>query len=74
MLLNLYDQKGILIKSVDMDDQNMIIFLNKLFAGLKYNLDNAAKATNKVLQEIKNCGSVIIHNPIFNNKIEIIGD
>ena len=74
MLLNLYDQRGILIKSVNMDNQDIAIFLNKLFTGLKYNLDNAAKATNKVLQEIKDCGSVIIRNPATKARIEIIGD
>lgn len=74
MLLNLYDQKGILIKSVNMDNKDITIFLNKLFAGLKYNSDNADKATKNVLQEIKDCGNAIIYNPAINTKIEIIGD
>lgn len=74
MLLNLYDQKGILIKSVNMDNQDITIFLNKLFSGLKYSQDNVNRAIKNVSQKIKDCGSVIIHNPIFNNKIEIIGD
>lgn len=73
MLLNLYNQ-GILIKSVNMDIKTINDFLNKLFVGLKYNSDNAAKATKNVLQEIKDCGSVVIHNPAINTKIEIIGD
>lgn len=74
MLLNLYDQKGILIKSVNMNDQGITLFLNKLFVGLKYNSDNAAKATKNVLQEIKDCGQVIIRNPATKTRIEIIGD
>lgn len=74
MLLNLYDQKGILVESVNMDTQDITIFLNKLFAGLKYNLDNVSKATKNVLQEIKDCGKVIIRNPATKTRIEIIGD
>lgn len=72
MLLNLYDQ-GILIKSVDMDIKTITIFLNRLLIDSKYSKTNAAKATNKVLQEVKDCGSATIHNPALNSKIEIIG-
>lgn len=74
MLLNLYNQKGILIKSVNMDIKTITDFLNKLFVGLKYSKINAHKAIKNVLQEIKYCGSAIIYNPALNNKIEIIGD
>ena len=74
MLLNLYDQKGILIKSVNMDAQDITIFLNKLFMGLKYSKTNVNIAIKNVLQEIKDCGNVIIRNPAINTKIEIIGD
>lgn len=73
MLLNLYDQ-GILIKSVNMDVKTIAVFLNRLLIGSKYSKTNAAKATNKVLQEIKDCGSAIIRNPALNTRIEIIGD
>ena len=74
MLLNFYDQTGILIKSVDMDIETITDFLNKLFIGLKYSKTNVNIAIKNVLQEIKDCGNVIIRNPAINTKIEIIGD
>ena len=74
MLLNLYDQRGILIKSVNMDNQDITIFLNKLFSGLKYSQDNVNRAIKNVSQKIKDCGSVIIRNPATKARIEIIGD
>ena len=73
MLLNLYNQ-GILLKSVNIDTQDLTIFLNKIFIRLKYSQDNADKAAKNVLQEIKDCGSAIIRNPELNTRIEIIGD